>query len=263
MHHRLPKLLGWLSIAIIGLAGLSAKDGSDHFRLPSECRQLIIGIADTWDTSNATIYLLRRHRDEWKLDNAGGWPARLGRNGLAWGRGVHPLPQPGKQKVEGDKRSPAGIFELGQVWGYEKRAKTHPNQHYRQITPLDLWVEDPQSAHYNKHIRLNRPPQTPWEKAQQMRQNDYPHSLKLFVAHNSGQSIKASAGSAIFFHIWRNQGKSATAGCTTLEEKNLRQLAMWLDPNTQPLFILLPREQYLSLEQAWSLPRLDLLMTQP
>lgn len=263
MQTRFLHLLSWLSIITVAINPLFGEEYTDSFRLPSQCDQLIVGLAGTWDSSNATLYLLQRHHDSWKLENVGGWPARLGRNGLAWGRGIHPLPQPGKQKTEGDKRSPAGIFKLGHVWGYEKHAKTHPNQTYRQITPLDLWVEDPQSAHYNKHIRLSRSPRTQWEKAQQMHQNDYPHSLKLFIAHNSGQSIKANAGSAIFFHIWRNQGKSATAGCTTLEEKNLRRLAMWLDPNTQPLFILLPREQYAALEEAWSLPRLDLFTAQP
>ena len=77
---------------------------------------------------------------------------------------------------------------------------------YRQITSRDLWVEDPTSPHYNRHLVLNREPLESWEKKAQMRQNDYPHSLKLFIAHNTEPKPVPRAGSSIFFHIWRSSG---------------------------------------------------------
>ena len=45
-------------------------------------------------------------------------PAVVGRNGLAWGRGVRTdLPAGEPQKREGDGRAPAGIFKLGPAFG--------------------------------------------------------------------------------------------------------------------------------------------------
>ena len=89
---------------------------------------------------------------------------------------------------------------------------------YRQVTTRDLWVEDPASPHYNKHLILSHEPRDPWEKKAQMRQNDYPHSLKLFVAHNVYPKPIPGAGSSIFFHIWRSGGTSPTAGCSSLKK---------------------------------------------
>jgi L,D-peptidoglycan transpeptidase YkuD (ErfK/YbiS/YcfS/YnhG family) len=110
---------------------------------------------------------------------------------------------------------------------------------------------------YNRHLTLDHEPRTEWEKKAQMRQNDYPHSLKLYIGHNTAYTsrpAKPGGGSAIFFHIWRNGGKSATSGCTTLPEANLRQLISTIDPKKNPLYVLLPQAEYTKLRAEWKLP---------
>ena len=65
------------------------------------------------------------------------------------------------------------------------------------------------------------------QKKGQMRQNDHAHSLKLYIGHNDailGGRPVPGLGSAIFFHIWRGGGSTATAGCTTMHETMLKQL---------------------------------------
>lgn len=197
--------------------------------------------------------MYERKNGDWKSIGSG-WKGRIGKNGLAWGVGENPIPRGAAMKREGDFKAPAGIFQLGDVWGYAKREPVHRNQTYHQITSKDLWVEDSKSYQYNQHVRLSYEPKTTWEKKQQMRLNDPPHSLKLFIRHNSMPHTRGQAGSAIFFHIWRRNGAAATAGCTTMPEKKLRQLVKWVDPKKQPLFILLPKSEYAAKKAAWKLP---------
>ena len=111
---------------------------------------------------------------------------------------------------------------------------------YRQVTARDLWIEDPSSPEYNRNVVLDHDPATPWEKKQQMKQADPAHALKLFIAHNAPPRAVPNAGSSIFFHIWRDDGGRATAGCTSMAGTKLRTLVARIDPARHPLYILLP-----------------------
>jgi len=225
--------------------------------VPADCRQLVVGVTRGWDDSHATLTLYERkaHGGKWRAQGAS-WPARVGRDGLAWGRGLHAVPRDagGKNKREGDMRAPAGVFDIGGVWGYEPQVRRHPKLPYRQVTPRDLWVEDPDSPHYNRHLVLPRDPETPWEKKAQMKQDDPAHALKLFIAHNAPPDVVAGAGSAIFFHIWRADGSRATAGCTTMDAGKMRELIAKTDPTKRPVYVLLPRQDYDRVREEWGLP---------
>lgn len=224
--------------------------------LPSGCTQVIVGVAKGWNDSHVHLNLLEKINGQW-VSVAGPYDGRLGRSGLVWGLGLTMPPSGGTQKQEGDWRSPAGVFALGAVYSTVAQPEMNRKWAYRRVTPNDLWVEDVSSPHYNKHLVLSSPAATPWEKAQQMKQTDYPHSLKLFIRHNAvgdaGRPVR-NAGSSIFFHIWRDGGKAPTAGCTTMSEPTLRALIRWLDPARVPVYILLPQEEYLKLRKAWGLP---------
>ena len=182
------------------------------------------------------------------------WKARLGKKGMGWGLGLHPLPPEAATKKEGDWKSPAGVFAIGGVWGYERSVRKHAKLPYRQITARDLWVEDAKSPAYNLHLVLAHDATTEWEKKQQMKQDDPAHALKLFVAHNAPPKVVAGAGSSIFFHIWRDGGGRPTAGCTTMDEKRLRWLIAQIDPGARPLYVLLPKAEYGRRRSAWKLP---------
>lgn len=223
------------------------------FELPADSSQCLVGTTHDWDSSEATLRLFEKSGGHWQ-QVGGEWKARLGKNGLVWGIGLHPLPDGVRIKQEGDWRTPAGIFRIGGAWGYATDIARRPNMPYTQITSRDLWVEDPSSPDYNRHIRLDREPSTTWEKKQQMKQDDPAHSLKLFIAHNTGTDIRPGAGSSIFFHIWRAAGGKPTAGCTTMSEENLRALIAALDPAGNPLYVILPESDYARLRGAWKLP---------
>lgn len=223
------------------------------FEIPSSSRQLILGIADDWNSSKATLRLYEKSGAKWQ-PVGDPWPSRLGKNGLVWGRGLHPVPAGATTKKEGDMRAPAGVFSVGGAWGYQASIPKHPKLFYRQVTPRDLWVEDPQSPHYNRNLILDRDPATAWEKKQQMKQSDPAHALKLFIAHNAPPKVIPNAGSSIFFHIWRAGGTKPTAGCTTMDEQKLRSLIARIDPTRHPVYVLLPSAEYEKYRAQWKLP---------
>lgn len=225
---------------------------ADAFELPRNSSQVVVGVTQSWESSHITVYLYEKRKGQWAL--AGGpWKGRCGKKGLAWGRGLHPQIK-GPHKSEGDWRAPAGVFRIGGAWGYDAKIKKHTKLPYRKVTSRDLWVEDPKSRYYNHHLILDHEPNNAWEKKAQMKQDDYPHSLKLFIGHNSPPKPIPGAGSSIFFHIWRGGGAKPTSGCTTLPEANLRALVARIDPTRNPLYVLLPKPDYDRLRSTWKLP---------
>lgn len=226
-------------------------------QIPSNCSQVVVGIASGWNSSHVTMSIYQKNGRSWQQVGQP-WKARLGRNGLAWGYGIHSkIASKAPTKREGDGRAPAGIFKIGGAYGNAANIKRHPKLSYRRVTPMDLWVEDTKSPHYNRHLVIKHIPKTTWEKKAQMRQNDYAHSLKLYIAHNDailGGKPVPGLGSAIFFHIWRGGGSKATAGCTTMHESKLKQLIATIDPSKNPVYVLLPQAEYQSLRSTWKLP---------
>lgn len=226
-------------------------------QLPNDCQQAVVGVTNGWNSSHVTLRIYEKNNGQWQ-PVGGAWKGRLGSNGLAWGYGLHPTittNQP--QKREGDKRAPAGIFKIGGAYGYGTQITKHRDLYYRKVTAGDLWVEDVNSPHYNKHIILPHTPKTTWEKKAQMRQGDYAHSLKLYIAHNDaimGGKPISGRGSAIFFHIWRGGGSKATAGCTTMDEAKLKALIARINPHKKPVYILLPEADYKAVRTTWKLP---------
>jgi len=223
------------------------------FELPAASTQCLVGIADDWNSSSATLQLYQKSGGRWVAEGAP-WQSRLGKSGLVWGKGLHAAPAHAPPKQEGDGRSPAGVFAIGGAWGYDPSIRKQPLLGYRQVTSRDLWIEDPASPQYNSHVILDHEPASAWEKKQQMKQSDPAHALKLFIAHNAPPKAVPNCGSSIFFHIWRGGGSRPTAGCTSMEEAKLRALVARIDPARHPLYILLPKAEYATCRAAWKLP---------
>lgn len=223
------------------------------FELPAKSTQCLVGTSAGWNNSEVTLRLYEKTSGSWK-PVSDPWKGRLGKNGSVWGKGLHPVPKGSVTKKEGDNRSPVGVFAIGGAWGYPSSIRKHPDLFYKQVTPRDLWVEDPASAQYNRNVVLDHDPATAWEKKQQMKQGDAAHALKLFIAHNAPPDVTPNAGSSIFFHIWRRGGAAPTAGCTTMEKSKLEWLISRIDPSKRPVYVLLPQSEYEKLKGPWKLP---------
>lgn len=242
-------------IFLLASAILALPSPGFSFEIPQTSRQLVVGISKHWDSSEVLLQRWERQSSgKWKRVGSR-WKGRIGREGSAWGLGIHPDVPFGPTKKEGDGRAPAGVFRIGHAYGYAPGVTKQPALVYHQITERDMWVEDSTSEYYNCHLQLtDRTPETPWELQAQMRMNDPAHALKLFIGHNAPPNAVPGAGSAIFFHIWRRNGDAPTSGCTVQEEKHLRSLIAWVDPEQKPLYVLLPEEVYDRFREAWKLP---------
>ncbi len=226
-----------------------------HAQLGRAVRQVILTQAATWNSNTATMQCWQRASAgaPWQPVFEKSVPVLLGRKGLAWGRGVFHPPQNGiPPKIEKDWKAPAGVFQLGSLFGYGAAAPGG-RWPYIQVGPWDAYVDDSNSPYYNRHVRIDpRQDIPPWFEKQKMRLGDAAYKWMLEIRHNQ-QPAAPGYGSAIFFHVRRGPDKPS-AGCTTMAEADLTRLLRWLDPAASPHYVLLPKADYAALRGPWGLP---------
>lgn len=226
--------------------------------IPLTTRQLVIVISDNWQASSGRLYRFTRSTGmPWQAVGPAS-AVDLGRNGSAWGLGLHPSQQ-GQQKQEGDGKAPAGLFRLSAAFGALPAVTTQ--MPYQQMSRFDYCIDVPTSPLYNQtlDVRQYRPEWTAGS-SEPMRRDlmetpDAVYQQGLFVDHNfsDGEARQTGAGSCIFLHQKAANGRK-TAGCTALEPAALSALLQWLDPQKAPLYLLLPVAEYRRLQQEWQLP---------
>jgi L,D-peptidoglycan transpeptidase YkuD (ErfK/YbiS/YcfS/YnhG family) len=234
---------------IVALLLATAARASD-----ADVGQLIVSIAPEWSSFMGKLQLFERSGDGWKAVS-GAIPVLYGKNGLAWGRGVRGTDEPGLRKVERDWRAPAGVFELGKIYGYDAKLPEGADYPYRQVTDADAWVDDPRSPEYNRFVTIDPRSPPPWFSREKMRQKDFAYRWVIDIRHNSDPPLPG-AGSAIFFHIRRGVTRP-TSGCTTMAEENLVEMIRWLRAEKHPRYVLLPWSEYQEKWREWGLPSLE------
>jgi L,D-peptidoglycan transpeptidase YkuD (ErfK/YbiS/YcfS/YnhG family) len=242
-------LRGTLCAALIFLASNVHADG-----VPGDCTQLLVGIAPTWDSMHGTLQLFERTPGgEWKSVSPS-FPVLFGKNGVAWGIGLAGQNEPGLHKKERDGRAPAGIFGIGEVFGYDAKLPPGGDYPYHQVTEADVWSDDPRSSNYNRHIVID--PKNPSQNYshEKMRSGDFAYRWLIEIRHNSDPPVPG-AGSAIFFHIRRGVNRPTT-GCTTMAEPALARIVTWLRAARHPCYALLPLAEYEKKWRTWNLPPL-------
>jgi D-alanyl-D-alanine dipeptidase len=177
----------------------------------------------------------------------------LGKHGLAWGRGIHPLMAAERpRKREGDGKAPAGVFRIRRAFGYAAPGEVPwLRLPYRQVKPGTLCVDDPASAFYNRILEVSDAAPD-WGSHEAMLREDGLYRLGAVVGHNEDPALPG-AGSCIFLHRWRGPA-SPTEGCTALAEADLERVLRWLFPEAQPVLIQLPEEEYEKRRAPWCLP---------
>lgn len=219
--------------------------------VPPNCSQLIVATAPDWNSMHGKLQRFERSKDNWTAVSEP-IPVLFGKNGLAWGSGIAGQDEPGLHKKERDGRAPAGIFSIGEVFGYDPKLPPGGDYPYHQVTEGDIWSDDPRSPHYNRHIVID--PKNPPDNYshEKMRSGDFAYHWLVEIRHNSDPPVPGQ-GSAIFFHIRRGVNHPTT-GCTTMAEPELVKMVAWLRASKHPCYVLLPAEEYERKWQAWKLP---------
>jgi L,D-peptidoglycan transpeptidase YkuD (ErfK/YbiS/YcfS/YnhG family) len=233
-------------------AALAAATLAPVSPVPRACRQLVLSIAAGWDSSKAVLQAYERGAPDGAWNPIGpAFDASLGRAGLAWGRGLHPPGLAGPRKREGDGRSPAGVFVLRFVTGYDESRPPLVRLPYRTASATLRCVDDVRSRFYNQLVDQASVARD-WTSAEDMRRGDALYRFVVWVGHND-TPVEPGAGSCIFLHL-RSGPEAVTAGCTAFDENAMERLLAWLDPRQQPLLVQLPQLEREKRAGAWSLP---------
>ncbi len=228
--------------------------------------QLVLVVTRTRSASTGKLWAFDRDGDTWRAAFAE--PVVLGRNGLAWGRGLHSDRDRGKGdevKREGDGCSPEGAFELLSVYGYQHPRSIGIDFPYEQITPDLVCIDDVTSEYYNlivpadsAGIRMDSTDAADDSadaspvSHEMMRRDDDLYRYLVLVGHNLPDPVPG-AGSCIFLHIWRGRNEP-TAGCTAMAEPVIVQILSWLEKDKSPRLVQLSRKNYMRLKHEWGLP---------
>lgn len=221
--------------------------------------QLIVVTTADWTAVPGRLkhYERATPRDAWRPV---GEPIEIvvGKTGLAWGMGVLPVDQVRSAsdpvKKEGDGKAPAGVFTLGEAFGFAQQPLPGSKMRYVSLTPSVECVDDVASKFYNRVT--DRSAVAPdWNSSEHMRNVDL-YRWGIVVGHNGGDDSKPAVpggGSCIFLHIWRGAGQG-TVGCTAMPQPELESLLAWLDPARKPLLVQMPESVYARLAKEWKLP---------
>ncbi|HQK16367.1 MAG TPA: L,D-transpeptidase family protein [Polyangiaceae bacterium] len=225
-----------------------------HQGVPDDALQAIVVTSPSWKSYHGQLRRFERqdYTRAWNRADAGAVAVSLGRYGLGWGRGLHPEQKGGPVKGEGDHRSPAGIFDLGEAGGFAKELPPGTTWPFQQSANRSRCMDNPRSIAYNTFISTEAM-LLPVSVGVARRETVF--EMMLFVMHNTSPVLRG-AGSCVFLHVWAKP-ESPTQGCVAMSRESLQRILPWLDLERRPVLVQLPEHEYRRFEKDWSLPTLD------
>ena len=196
----------------------------------SASQQIILVVSKDFNTSTASMECYEGEKKVFSTVKV-----NIGKNGLGWGLGEIILPQNSDEplKKEGDKKAPAGVFKLTNIFGYKKNQIFHLP--YLFASKNLICIDDTKSNKYNKIMRI---PKIKPKSFEYMKRDDSQYELGIVVAHNI-LGIRGR-GSCIFMHV-KKSNTSPTVGCTSMSLDEIKDITSWLDKNKNPLLIQIPK----------------------
>lgn len=244
-------------ITLLMLCGTAFAGGNGPASNWHDARQMVLVIVPQWTSTQGTLRTYAFKHNQWQ-EVGSARPVVIGRGGAGWGLGLN-RPQPnGPMKREGDGRSPAGVFAIGNAFGYAAHAKTALD--YSQMQATSYCVDVSGSPYYNRIVDEAKVGAAAVKGASEhMRLDLHNHGdqryRRGFVIQHNAQA-KPMGGSCIFAHLWSGPD-STTTGCTAMAPATMQRLYGWLDPRQHPVFVLLPQAQYQRLRSTWNLPTMN------
>ena len=252
--HRSLRAFGLAALMACGANACATGQPASAPQAWRDARQLVLVVTEGWDATTGTLQRFELRDGRWQAASMPS-PISVGRNGAAWGLGLHPAQSGGPQKQEGDGRAPAGVFTLGEAFGYAGEAATA--MPYRPMQATSYCIDVPDSPLYNRIIDTRTEGEAAAKGSTEpmrldLHNNGDPRYREgLVIGHNPTATPRA--GSCIFAHLWRTPGEP-TAGCTAMAAETMDGMLAWLRPDARPVFVLLPRAEYERLAHAWRLP---------
>lgn len=215
----------------------------------NEARQMLVITTKNWNSVNGQLQRFQRNPVTLKWTALSGkLPVVVGRNGMGWGIDVLGYGYAGPAKAEHDYRTPAGVYKIGPAFGYPRKSPLRLKLPY---IPVDdtYFCNDNLGDDYNQLIyNKDNPIQTEWRDVELFRWG-------AIIQYNMDTPIQG-AGSCVFMHIWESPS-IGTKGCVAMSVENLEAVLKWLDPEQNPVIVIMPKSEYKNLQKAWQLPSLS------
>lgn len=131
-----------------------------------------------------------------------------------------------KHKIEGDKCTPKGKFNIGTLYYRADRVPKPITKLKIKIIEKNMgWCTDPKSNFYNKVIKINKK-----LKHEKLFRKDFKYNYIIVIEYNTHKIIP-NKGSAIFLHLTNNYKK--TQGCIALKKKDMLILLKLINKKTK------------------------------
>lgn len=220
-------------------------------KLLSKSTQLIIVTTPDWAATRGYLQRFTRSsiKHPWKAEGDA-VPVLIGEQGMAWDAHFQPKGDNSEPKQEGDKRTPAGIYAMGTMFGFDKDFAT-TKYDYFPLTYTSVCVDDSRSTHYNQLLDMSKVQGIDWSAGEYMRH--VPEYKWGAVIQFNTAPVTPGNGSCVFLHIWEGEN-IPTAGCVAMEESNLRNILEWMDKRSHPVIVIFPKEVYEKIKTKWKLP---------
>lgn len=130
-----------------------------------------------------------------------------------------------KKKKEGDKCTPFGTFQLGNLYWRPDRVKKPKTKLKCIPIKRDMkWCNDQNSKFYNREFKNEK------IGYENLYRKDFKYNYFILIKYNYKKVIKGK-GSAIFIHLTKNY--NPTLGCIALKENDFLILAKIIKKNAK------------------------------
>jgi len=132
-----------------------------------------------------------------------------------------------RKKVEGDNKTPAGIFKFQGIFYRKDRLPNFKTSLKKKAIKKNMgWCDDPNSVFYNKLIKF------PFNKtAEKMWLNNRIYDVVVIINYNLKPTIR-NKGSAIFLHVAK-RNYTPTKGCIAVSKKDILFLVSKINKKTK------------------------------
>lgn len=144
------------------------------------------------------------------------------------------------EKVEGDKKTPQGVYSFTMAFGM----KGNPGSilPYHKVVNGDHFVDDSKSRYYNRLVNEFQVTKD-WNTSENLIRQAPHYNYALVLNYN--MEYVPGKGSAIFLHCPKTANNTGTSGCISIPEELMKLLVTKADENTR--IIVVPDASYLNL----------------
>lgn len=194
---------------------------AQYASLLGDCGQLLVVYNTKASSIASELKVFERTDEGWVAVDSLAGPCNVGRKGFA----------PYGEKVEGDGKSPTGIFSITHFFSKYPRFTTRLEK--IKVTQNTIWVDDAKDPLYNKYCEQSA---THPRKGEKLIRKDGQYDYVMVINYNTEERLPYK-GSAIFFHVW-SRPDGGTAGCVAVEKQHILRIFDWIDAEKYPMIVM-------------------------